>query len=266
MTTKESASPTPYSRLPNSFRRRVLAGEPVIGCWLSLGSNVASEIVGYAGFDWLLLDAEHSPNDIHSLLSQLQSLKDSPSAPVVRPQWNDPVQIKRLLDIGFYNFLVPFIESAEQAQAAVAATRYPPQGIRGVSVAQRSNRYGYEPDYFSRINDNICVIAQIESRAGVGASADIAAVDGIDCLFIGPSDLSAALGHLGKPSHPEVQEAMLQIVAGAKSHGKAVGILAPIEADAQRYLDMGIQVTAVGSDLWMLKGASSALSARFKRS
>ncbi|HEV7618425.1 MAG TPA: aldolase/citrate lyase family protein, partial [Burkholderiaceae bacterium] len=154
MTTKESAPPTPYSRLPNSFRRRVLAGEPVIGCWLSLGSNVASEIVGYAGFDWLLLDAEHSPNDIHSLLSQLQSLKDSPSAPVVRPQWNDPVQIKRLLDIGFYNFLVPFIESAEQAQAAVAATRYPPQGIRGVSVAQRSNRYGYEPDYFSRINDN----------------------------------------------------------------------------------------------------------------
>jgi 2-dehydro-3-deoxyglucarate aldolase len=255
---------TPYSRLPNTFRKRVQADEPLIGCWMSLASNIVSEVVGYAGFDWLLLDAEHSPNDIHTLLNQLQSLKDSASAPVVRPAWNDPIQIKRLLDIGFYNFLIPFIESAEQAQAAVAATRYPPQGIRGVSVAQRSNRYGYEQDYFSRINDNICVIVQIESRKGVDACADIAAVDGVDCLFIGPSDLSAALGHFGQPQHPEVQEAIRFITEQAKSKGKAVGILAPIEADAQRYLSMGINVTAVGSDLGMLKNTSSALCARFK--
>jgi 2-dehydro-3-deoxyglucarate aldolase len=254
----------PYSQLPNNFRNRVLAGEQVIGCWLSLASNIVSEVVGYAGFDWLLLDAEHSPNDVHTLLSQLQSLKDSGSAPVVRPAWNDPVQIKRLLDIGFYNFLVPFIESAEQARAAVAATRYPPQGIRGVSIAQRSNRYGYEADYFSRINDNICVIVQIESRKGVDACGDIAAVDGVDCLFIGPSDLSAALGHFGQPHHPEVQEAIRHITECTKAKGKAVGILAPIEADAQRYLSMGINVTAVGSDLGMLKNASSALCARFK--
>lgn len=255
---------SPYSRLPNSFRSRVLGGEQVIGCWLSLASNLVSEVIGYAGFDWLLLDAEHSPNDIHSLISQLQSLKDSSSAPVVRPAWNDPVQIKRLLDIGFYNFLIPFIESPEQAQAAVAATRYPPQGIRGVSVAQRSNRYGYEQDYFSKINDNICLIVQIESRKGVDACAGIAAVDGVDCLFIGPSDLSAALGHFGQPQHPEVQEAIRHITDSAKSNGKAVGILAPVEADAQRYLAMGIHVTAVGSDLGLLKNASSALSARFK--
>ncbi|MDB5772974.1 MAG: 2-dehydro-3-deoxyglucarate aldolase [Burkholderia sp.] len=255
---------TPYSRLPNIFRSRVRADETVIGCWLSLGSNIASEVIGYADFDWLLLDAEHSPNDIHTLISQLQALKDSKSAPVVRPAWNDPVQIKRLLDIGFYNFLIPFVETAEQAQAAVAATRYPPQGIRGVSVAQRSNRYGYEQDYFSRINDNICVMVQIENRKGVDACADIAAVDGVDCLFIGPSDLSAALGHFGQPQHAEVQEAIRFITESAKSKGKAVGILAPVEADAQRYLAMGINVTAVGSDVGMLKNTSSTLCAHFK--
>lgn len=255
---------TPYSRLPNTFRSRMLADKPLIGCWMSLASNIVSEVVGYAGFDWMLLDAEHSPNDIHTLLNQLQSLKDSTSAPVVRPAWNDAVQIKRLLDIGFYNFLIPFIESAQQAQAAVAATRYPPQGIRGVSIAQRSNRYGYEQDYFARINDNICVMVQIESRKGIDACADIAAVEGVDCLFIGPSDLSAALGHFGHPQHPEVQEAIRFITECAKSKGKSVGILAPLEADAQRYLSMGIHVTAVGSDLGLLKSTSSGLCARFK--
>lgn len=255
---------TPYSRLPNSFRHRVLAGEPLIGCWMSLASQFVSEVVGYAGFDWMLLDAEHSPNDIQTLIAQLQALKDSSSAPVVRPEWNDPVQIKRLLDGGFYNFLIPFVESAAQAQAAVAATRYPPQGNRGVSVAQRGNRYGYDQDYFSSVNDHICVMVQIENRAGVAASAEIAAIDGVDCLFIGPSDLAATYGHLGNPRHPDVQQAIREVVHGAQSQRKPVGILAPIEDDARNYQAMGIQVLAVGSDLGMLKAASSALRSRFK--
>lgn len=233
---------------------------------MSLASNIVSEVVGYAGYDWMLLDAEHSPNDIQTLIAQLQALKDSPSAPVVRPEWNNPVQIKRLLDSGFYNFLIPFVESAQQAEAAVTATRYPPQGVRGVSVAQRSNRYGYDKDYFSSVNENICVMAQIENRAGVAASAEIAAIDGVDCLFIGPSDLAAAYGHLGNPQHPEVQQAIREIISGAKSHGKPVGILAPVESEAGNYQAMGIQVIAVGSDLGMLKAASSALRARFKSS
>ncbi|WP_019141306.1 2-dehydro-3-deoxyglucarate aldolase [Noviherbaspirillum massiliense] len=254
-----------HNRLPNRFRQRVLAGERLIGCWLGLADNLVSEVVGYAGFDWLLLDGEHAPNDLNSLVAQLQALKDSSSAPVVRPDWNEPVRIKRLLDIGFFNFLIPFVESAEQAQAAVSATRYPPQGIRGVSVANRGNRFGYEPDYFATINDNICVMAQIESRKGVDACAEIAMVDGIDCLFIGPSDLSAALGHFGQPQHPEVQEAIRHVAETARSKGKQVGILAPVEADAQRYLGMGIHVTAVGSDIGLLKNASSALCARFKK-
>ena len=255
---------TPYSRLPNSFRQRMLAGEPLIGCWMSLASHIVSEVVGYAGFDWMLLDAEHSPNDIQTLIAQLQALKDSPSAPVVRPEWNDPVQIKRLLDIGFYNLLIPFVESAQQARAAVAATRYPPQGMRGVSVAQRGNRYGYDREYFARINDHVCVMVQIENRAGVAAGAEIAAVDGVDCLFIGPSDLAASYGHLGHAQHPEVQAAIREVVRAAQSQGKAVGILAPVDEDARNYQAMGIQVLAVGSDLGLLKAASSALCARFK--
>lgn len=253
----------PYRGLPNTFRQRLLANEEVIGLWLSLSSNLVTEVVGYAGFDWLLLDAEHAPNDLHGFISQLQALKDSPSAPIVRPSWNEPIEIKRLLDIGFYNFLIPFVESVEEARNAVAATRYPPAGIRGVSVAQRSNRYGHEPDYAARINDNICVIAQVESRKGVDACGDIAAVDGIDCVFIGPSDLSAALGHFGQPRHPAVQEAIREVVARVREQGKAVGILAPVEADAQMYIDMGIRLVGVGSDIGVLKAGTAALNKRF---
>src|SRR3954463_12408466 len=174
--------------LPNRFRRDVRDKKRLIGCWASLASPISTEVLGYAGFDWLLIDGEHAPNDLDSILTQLLALKDSASAAVVRPQWAEPVLLKRLLDLGVYNFLMPFIESAEQARAAVAATRYPPRGIRGIAVAQRSNRYGYCPDYFERIDDNICVLVQIESRAAIEAVDAIARVDGVDALFIGPSD------------------------------------------------------------------------------
>ena len=254
----------PYSGLPNTFRQRLLANEQVFGLWMSLASNLVTEVVGYAGFDWLLLDSEHAPNDVHSFIAQLQALKDSGSAPIVRPTWNNAVEIKRLLDIGFYNFLIPFVETEQEARNAVAATRYPPAGIRGVSVAHRSNRFGHEPDYAARINDNICVITQVESSRGVDNCGEIAAVDGIDCVFIGPADLSAALGHFGQPRHPEVQEAIREIVARVRAKGKAVGILAPVEADAQHYLDMGISLVGVGSDIGMLKATSAGLRARFK--
>jgi 2-dehydro-3-deoxyglucarate aldolase len=254
----------PYSPLPNTFRRDLLAGKRLIGCWASLASNITSEILGYAGFDWLLLDGEHAPNDYASFITQLQALKDSPSAPFVRPQWQDMVVIKRLLDIGFYNFLIPFIETAEQAAKAVAATRYPPQGFRGVGTAHRSNRYGFNTDYFKQINDNICVTVQIESKAGVEAAADIAAIDGVDALFIGPSDLSAAYGVMLQPNLPEVQAAIQKILAGAQKHGKACGILAPVEADARKYLEMGMTFVAVGGDTGLLRGAAVALAQRFK--
>ena len=175
----------------------------------------------------------------------------------MRPQWLDPVEIKRLLDIGFYNFLIPVIDSVEQAQRAVAATRYPPDGFRGVGTGHRSNRYGFNADYFKTINDNICVTVQIESKAGVEAAADIAALDGVDALFIGPSDLSAAYGVMLQPNLPEVQAAIRKILEGAQKHGKACGILAPVEADARRYLEMGMTYVAVGGDTGLLRGAAN---------
>jgi len=255
----------PYYPFPNSFRRDLRAGKTLIGCWASLGSPITTEVLGLAGFDWILLDAEHAPNDVLTLVPQLMALKDSVSAPVVRPPWNDTVIIKRLLDAGFHNFLIPFVESADEARRAVAATRYPPAGVRGVSVSQRSNRYGSVADYFKIVNDNVAVMVQIESRAGVDAAASIAAVDGIDGLFIGPSDLAAAFGHLGNANHPEVQEAMKRVYASAKAAGKAVGTLAPVEADARRYLEMGATYVAVGSDHGVLRMATQSLADKFRR-
>lgn len=254
---------TPYNGFPNRFRQELLAGKRLIGCWCSLANPITTEVLGVAGFDWLLLDGEHSPNDVTTFIPQLMALKDSVSAPVVRPSWNNPVELKRLLDAGFYNFLIPFVESADAARAAVAATRYPPQGMRGVSVSQRSNRYGTVADYFTSANEQMCVIVQIESRAGVAAAHEIAAVDGVDCIFVGPSDLAAGFGHLGNATHPEVQAAMETVFAAAKSRGKPIGILAPVEADARRYMEMGATFVAVGSDLGAFRSATQALRDRY---
>jgi len=255
--------PTPYRAFPNGFRADLRAGKRLIGCWCSLANPISTEVLGVAGFDWLLLDGEHAPNDITTLVPQLMALKDSPSAPVVRPSWNDTVEIKRLLDSGFYNFLIPFVQTAEEAERAVAATRYPPQGVRGVSVSQRGNRYGTVAGYFEGINAQICVMVQIESLKGVDAAAAIAAVEGVDGIFIGPSDLAAGLGHLGNANHPEVQAAMATVFDAAKAAGKAIGILAPVEADARRYMAMGATFVAVGSDLGVFRAATQALHDRY---
>jgi 2-dehydro-3-deoxyglucarate aldolase len=254
---------TAYQPFPNSFKRDLRAGKKLIGCWSSLSNAITTEVLGVAGFDWILLDGEHSPNDVGTFIPQLMALKDSPSAPVVRPSSNNEVEIKRLLDAGFYNFLVPFVESVDEARRAVSATRYPPQGIRGVSVSQRSNRYGTVPDYFKSINEHICVMVQIESRAGVAAARDIAALDGVDCIFVGPSDLAAGLGHLGNAGHPEVQAAIAAVFADAKACGKPTGILAPVEADARRYMELGATFVAVGSDLGVFRAATQALHDKY---
>ncbi len=255
--------PTPYRAFPNGFRADLRARKLLIGCWCSLANPISTEVLGVAGFDWLLLDGEHAPNDITTLVPQLMALKDSASAPVARPSWNDTVEIKRLLDSGFCNFLIPFVQTAEEAQRAVAATRYPPQGVRGVSVAQRGNRYGTVAGYFEGINAQICVMVQIESLKGVDAAAAIAAVDGVDGLFIGPSDLAAGLGHLGNANHPDVQAAMTQVFDAAMAAGKAIGILAPVEADARRYMAMGATFVAVGSDLGVFRAGTQALRDRY---
>lgn len=250
--------------VPNQFRQKLLKGEKLIGCWSALGNPITAEVLGLAGFDWILFDGEHAPNDVLSFIPQLMAVKDSSSMPIVRVPKNEPVIIKRVLDIGFYNILVPFVETEQDALNAVAATRYPPEGIRGVSVSHRNNGYGTIPDYFKVINDNIGIIAQIESQLGVDNIEKIAAVNGIDCLFVGPGDLSAALGYLGQPNHPEVQKVIQYIFSVAKKHGKPCGILAPVEADARRYLEWGATFVAVGSDLGVFCAATKALSDKFK--
>jgi 2-dehydro-3-deoxyglucarate aldolase len=254
---------TQYAPFPNRFKNDLREGKRLIGCWASLANPITTEILGLAGFDWLLLDGEHSPNDINTFIAQLMALKDSHSAPVVRPQWNDTVQIKRLLDAGFYNFLVPFVETAEEAARAVAATRYPPQGVRGVSLSTRANRFGTVPDYLKASNENITVAIQIESPLGVERIEEICAVDGVDAIFIGPSDLAACFGHLGNPSHPEVQAAMKRVFDCARAAGLPYGILAPADADAKRYMEMGATLVAVGSDQGLFRAATQGLRDKY---
>ena len=234
------SSNVPYTGIPNRFRQALLARQRLIGCWCSLANPVTTEVLGLAGFDWVLLDAEHAPNDVTTLIPQLMALKDSGSAPVVRPPWNDTVAIKRLLDAGFYNFLIPFVESADEARRAVAATRYPPAGVRGVSVSQRQNRYGTVPDYLKSINENIALMVQIESAVGLGAVDAIAAVEGVDGIFVGPSDLAAAMGQLGNAAHPDVQQAIRHIFERARAAGKS-------ERDPRTGRDRCATLSRVGS-------------------
>lgn len=248
----------------NKFKEALLAKRPQIGFWSSLCSNIVTEVIAGAGFDWILIDTEHAPNELPHVLSQLQAMTGGTAEPVVRPAWNDTVILKRLLDIGTQNFLIPYVRNADEARAAVAATRYPPRGVRGVAVSPRANRYGKYQDYFEKADDEICIVVQIEDRLGLQNIEAIAAVDGIDGLFIGPSDLAASLGHLGNPRHPEVRAAIEDGVKRIARTGKAPGILAPLEADARHWLSLGCVMLAVGGDLFLLTQHSAELAAKYR--
>src|SRR6202140_1088357 len=217
----------------NAFKHALAAGKLQIGLWSSLCSNIAAEIVSDSGFDWILLDTEHSPNEIPDLVGQLQAMQGSATTPIIRPAWNDAVLAKRCLDIGAQSLLFPYVQNAEEARRAVAATRYPPQGIRGVSVAARASRYGRTPGYLTKANAEICVLVQVETRPALKEIEAIAMVEGIDGVFIGPSDLAAFLGHLGNPQHPEVQKAIEDAGKRLKALGKPAGILTSNEDEAR---------------------------------
>ena len=249
----------------NLFKRAVREGRPQIGLWCSSCSNVTAEVIAGAGFDWILIDTEHAPNELPMVLSQLQAMVGGTAVPVVRPAWNDLVLIKRLLDVGAQNLLVPYVQTVEEALAAVAAVRYPPQGVRGVAVMHRANRYGRVKDYFAHANQEIGLLLQVETRAALQNLDAIAAVEGVDGLFIGPSDLAAALGHLGDNGHAEVRVAIEDAVRRIRKAGKAAGILAPLEADARYWLAHDCTVVAVGSDLGLLAGSSETLASKFRR-
>jgi 4-hydroxy-2-oxoheptanedioate aldolase len=253
------------TQLPvNAFKQALREGRPQIGLWASLCSNIAAEVIAGAGYDWILIDTEHAPNELPLVVSQLQAIVGGTAVPIVRPAWNDMVLMKRLLDVGAQNFLVPYVQTPEEARAAVAATRYPPQGIRGVAVTHRANEYGRVKDYFQHANEEICLLLQIETRLALQNLEAIAAVEGVDGLFIGPSDLAAALGHLGDNGHPEVRAAIEDAFQRIRRSGKAPGILAPVEADARHWLSLGCVVLGVGSDVGLLARSSEALAARFK--
>ena len=246
----------------NPIKQKLLAGEVLYGGWAGMGSLVATEILGHIGFDWVLLDGEHGNNDFDKLVTQLLALNTGPAAAFVRPDQNDPTLLKRLLDFGFYNFVIPMVETPEQAEKAVRATRYPPAGIRGVSVSTRSNRFGLQSDYFSEINQQICLVAQIETLNSVKNIESIANIDGIDCLFIGPQDLAASMGFLAKPSAKEVQETILNAIKTINQSGKVAGILAADEQEAIRYREWGCRFIGVSSDQGLIRrGATQILKA-----
>lgn len=251
--------------LHNEFKAALAAGKTRIGLWLALADPYGTEISAGAGFDWLVVDGEHAPNDLRSLLAQLQVLAGYPVAPVVRPPVGEPALIKQYLDIGVQNLLVPMVETAEQAAELVRATRYPPQGIRGVgSALARASRWNLIPSYLQRANDEICLLVQVESRRGLDNLDAIAAVEGVDGVFVGPSDLAAGLGHLGNSGHPEVQAALESAAKRIRAAGKAAGILAMEEAMARRCLEQGYSFVAIGADVVLLAKATRALAASLK--
>jgi 4-hydroxy-2-oxoheptanedioate aldolase len=247
----------------NAFKRALEQRRLQIGLWSQLTTGLAAELLSRAGFDWIVIDTEHSPTELPAVLQQLQALAASDTSPVVRVAWNDPVLIKRILDIGAQTILIPFVQTAEDAEKAVSATRYPPIGIRGVATSHRANQFGRIADYLHIAAEQICVLVQIETRAGLENAAAIAAVPGVDGIFVGPSDLSGSLGHLGEPNHPEVREAIGAIQAAAAGAGKPIGTLAPLEDDAHRYIDLGFAFVAVGSDVGLLARHTDALARTF---
>ena len=248
----------------NAFKHAIAAGRLQIGLWSSLCSNIAAEIISESGFDWILLDTEHSPNEVPDLVQQLQAVQAGTATPIIRPAWNDAVLVKRVLDIGTQSVLIPYVQNADEARAAVAATRYPPQGVRGVSVAARASRYGRTPGYLTKANDEICVLVQVETRAALSELDAIAKVEGVDGVFIGPSDLAASLGHLGNPQAGEVQKAIQQAVTRLKALGKPAGILTANEEEARRYIEWGFLFVAVGADVGLLVRNADALAKKFK--
>ncbi len=249
---------------PNRFKAALALRRPQIGVWCSLASAIAAEIVAGAGFDWIVVDGEHAPNDIPGLLAQLQAMTGGTAEPVVRCAWNDAVLIKRVLDIGGRSILIPFVQNAGEAAQAVSAARYPPRGRRGVATVPRANRYGRVSGYHERAHEDTCVLVQVETAAALGEIDAIAAVDGVDGIFIGPHDLAADLGHLVHPEHPDVQAAIADACARILATGKAAGILTSDVDDAARYLQAGFTFVAVGSDVGILAQGTAKLAARFK--
>lgn len=249
----------------NIFKQRLRDNQTQFGCWLGMANAYCAEMASTANFDWLLIDAEHAPNDLRSTLGQLQALRGSNSQALVRLPIGEIWQIKQLLDAGAQSLLIPMVESAEQAQALIQATRYPPKGVRGVgSALARASQFGAISDYLSTADEQICLLLQIESRAGVAALDDILALEDVDGIFVGPSDLAADMGYLGKPQAPEVREAVFDVLQRTRAAGKAAGILALDLDFAAECLEAGASFVATGIDVTCFTKSMRQLAAQSK--
>ncbi len=255
----------PKIALPtNAFKRALAAGEAQIGLWSSIPSNYTVEILAGAGFDWILLDTEHSPNDLESVLTQLQAAAAYQTTAIVRVPWSDQVVIKRYLDAGAQSLLIPFVSTADEARAAVSYTRYPPRGVRGVGGTTRATRFGRVRDYARHVQQELCVLVQVETKQGLDELEAICAVDGVDGVFIGPADLHASLGHTGQTEHPDVLPVIDDAIRRIRAAGKAPGVLTPNRLLARRWLDCGALFVAVGADVGILARGAEALAAEFR--
>ncbi|MBK5005328.1 4-hydroxy-2-oxoheptanedioate aldolase [Pseudomonas sp. S32] len=249
----------------NHFKQRLHSGQPQIGLWLGLADAYCAELAANAGFDWLLIDGEHAPNDLRGMLAQLQAIAPYPSHGVIRPVVGDTALIKQVLDIGAQTLLVPMVETAEQARQLVKAVHYPPHGIRGVgSALARASRWNSIAGYLDHADEQMCLLVQIENAEGMANLDSILAVDGVDGVFIGPADLSAAMGHRGNPGHPQVQAAIEDAIVRIAKAGKAAGILSADQRLARRYIELGAAFVAVGVDTTVLMRGLRDLAGAFK--
>lgn len=250
----------------NRFKRALADGRTLFGAWLMSGTPSTAEALGVSGFDFLVVDMEHTPLETHHMVDTLRAIAGTPASHVVRMPWNDMVMIKRALDGGAQSILLPFVQDAEEARRAVASTRYPPAGVRGVAGTHRGNRWGTVPNYFKTASDELCVMVQIETMQALARLPDIAAVPGIDAIFIGPSDLSASMGHLGDIAHADVQAALRDAARQCRELGKPAGIIGVNPDLVAKYAEYGYQWIAIGSDMGFMLGRGQEWLAKAKGS
>jgi 2-dehydro-3-deoxyglucarate aldolase/4-hydroxy-2-oxoheptanedioate aldolase len=248
----------------NQFKRAITSGKRPVGAWLSSGSPATAEALGFTGFDFLVVDTEHTPVDVPQMADILRAIAGTPAQAIVRPPWNDMVMLKRVLDAGAQSLLLPFVQNEDEAKRAVAFTRYPPAGVRGVAGTHRASRYGTVPNYVKVAANELCVIVQIETLAALARLEAIAAVDGVDSIFVGPNDLAASMGHVGDMGHGAVQEKVEFAAKECRRLGKPCGIIGGTPEVVATYLDYGYSWVAVNSDMGMMVGRAQEYLAKVR--
>jgi 4-hydroxy-2-oxoheptanedioate aldolase len=253
------------AQLPvNGFKRALREKRRQMGIWCALCNSYSTEVIAGSGFDWLLIDMEHGPNDLFMVVQQLQATMGSPTHPIVRIPWNDMVTVKRVLDAGAQTLLIPYVQTGEEAKSAVSYTRYAPEGVRGSGGPTRASKAMRIKDYIKRAHEEICVLVQVESRLGIQNLEEICAVPGIDGVFVGPGDLSTDMGHAGNPTHPEVQKVIDDAIRKIVASGKAPGILTHDERLVRHYMELGTLFIACASDIVVLARQTEAIAAKYK--